>query len=336
MKAVYVFDDWDKRGGPLFVVGLLLKMYGNVVFEKYDGQEEGVLLSYNSIPEGLPASLRKVLFIAGYSLARNRKAASNGLPRKNPWKEIDHVVFNSHLIKAISLSGYKDIGERSVIHVVGGAHADGEAMRPKEKGRSLLNDEIHFMAIAKWWKERAAYKRKKQTLTLFNNFILKKYPNSVLHMLGNVEETKRHDNIIFYRKSFHNTTIPKIYNKAHIQIMLSAFESGPMTLSESMHYRVPFVCSNNSCGKEFIKRVDGICGEMVNTDRLIRTADDCVQFRPMTDKLFYNKKKFRYSRIMNKIEKVVNDYDTYTSWKWTKDFNYQSQCDKWLKVLNDS
>jgi len=310
----------------------LLTKFQDIDLQTYEGQEEGVVLAYNKMPDEIHESMRSILFIAGYSLSRSYRADNNGLPRNNPWSKIKHVVFNSNIIRQIACSHYK-IEESSVIHMVGGACADDNCMEPFESGKKIDVKNLQFVAIAKWWKERSAYKRRRQTIKFFKKFIRRKYPGSHLHLLGNnIPGTTTEGGITYYRKTFHKSIVPDIYKQSHIQLMFSAFESGPMTLNESMHYRVPFVCANNCCGAEYNNLIDGVCGISSRIDKAINNNRGVVLHRPMTNKSFYDK-ELRYGRLMSAVRKIVSNYDKYTKWKWTPEFNYRAQSDKWMHVL---
>ncbi len=318
---------YNKRGGPLWIItSLLSHFYDDIKLKEYSGQRSGVFLGYNVIPREVISKkkIRKILLVGGCKMSKN------GVPRKEKWKNVDAVVFNSKFSKRITTSAYK-VGKHYIIHILGGAPSDDNMHSPlSPMSESINKDEIHFMTVAKWWKR--PFKRLKQTEKLFNEYILKKYPNAKLHVGGVLKEKKNRKNIYYYKKTFHRDVIPNIYRQCDIQLMFSTFDTGPMTLTESMHYRVPFVCSNNCCGKELIRSVNGECGISVDIDPEIRTFKDCNRIKPMTNKRFYSK-DIDYDKIMRSIEAVVDNYDHYTSWEWTDGFNYKAQARKWRDLL---
>lgn len=318
---------YDKRGGPLWIITHLLShFYNDIKCIEYSGQKSGIFLGYNTIPREVISKkgIRKILLVGGC------KMKENGIPRKERWKDIDVVVFNSHFSKRVTTSSYR-VGKHSVIYILGGAPSDPRIHTPLSKASNKFNkDEIHFMTIAKWWKR--PFKRLKQTEKLFSNYILKKYPKAKLHVGGVLSDNCNKKNIYYYKKTFHRDTVPNLYKKCDIQLMFSTFDTGPMTLTESMHYRVPFVCSNNCCGKELISRVDGDCGISIDTDPEIKTYKDCKKIRPMTNKKFYSK-DIDYGNIMRGIKTLVNNYNHYISWEWTNSFSYEAQAKKWRNIL---
>jgi len=323
VETLYLSPKWDRRGSALWVVANLLAYFEGVRLKTYSGEKHGCLLSYNTLPKH-HSSMRKVVLVGGFRLK------DNGIPRNNAWNKIGHVVFNSEFYQKITLSKYK-IKHNSVLHILGGAPSEKGMFAPVEKRDSIQN-KIHFLICAKWHKR--SFKRLKQSLYLFNNFILDKYPKSKLHVLGNniKEEKIQKKNVYFYRRTFHRNTVPDTYRKANIQLVLTPFDSGPLTLGESLHYRVPFVCSRNCCGPEFIKLIDGLCGEAVEIDPFIDSAKDCRKYRPITNRKFYDK-PIDYCLIMNTIDRIVNDYSKYITWKWTETFNYLAQSKKWMEIL---
>lgn len=317
-------ENWDRRGSALWIVGNALQNLFNVELSTYNGQKNGTLLAYDVLPENIPNSIKKILLIGGFKLKEN------GIPRNNKWESIDHVIFNSEFYKRIVLSKY-NIKNNSVIYILGGAPSDIDMFSPINKTAKTVNsnNEINFVVCAKWWKR--PFKRLKQSVHLFNNFILNKYPYSKLHVLGNnIKEDKQNNNIYYYRKTFHRDVVPKVFSKSHIQLILTPFDSGPLTLTESLHYRVPFVSSTNCCGPEIIKIINGKCGECVKIDSSIKTYKDCLKIKPITNKTHYDK-PLDYQLIMEAIVKIVDNYEEYINWCWTDDFSYESQ---YRKIFN--
>lgn len=323
LKLLYT-ERSDRRGTPLFlIIGLLKYFYPNIEIETYHRKKRGILLTYNTFPENIPNSMSIVLLSAGCRLK------DNGVPRDINWDRVNHVVFNSEFSKNICLSKYR-VKQYSTIHLLGGAHADPDKFEPVTTKK--WTGAPHFMCCAKWWKRH--FKRFRQIKKLFSEFIRVKYPDAKLHVLGNnITGIRKEDGITYYPKSFHNNTSVEVYKKSNIQLMLSPFDTGPMTLNESLHYRVPFVCSNNCCGREFTRLVDGKCGEVVDIDPQIISYKDCNKYKPFTNRSFYDR-DLDYELIMNKIETIINNYNDYTQWEWTDSFSYQSQANKWYDVLS--
>ena len=186
------------------------------------------------------------------------------------------------------------------------------------------------MSIAKWWKRH--FKRQKQTLKLFNKHILPKYPNSLLHLVGNAKDAPRQGNVIYYKRSFHNQAYVDVFKKSHINLVLGPFDVQPKTITESLYYRVPFVCSNNCVGQELIDQL-GPCGKMVETDPYIRSFEDCRQYRPLTHSRFYGRHLDNLS-IMRAIDDIVDNFGTYTSWKWTDQLSPETEAKKLANILD--
>lgn len=329
MNRLLLCDRWDKRGGAPWTILSVLSHYEDVQLENYNSasQKTGVFLGYNFFPDNVKSNrkIRKFLFVGG------GKMNANGVPRPVKWNALDHVFFISEFYRRIAKSVSK-IKRSSVMHVLGGAPADPLIAVPLTAGKRLeQGDIIHFVIIAKWWKRK--FKRLSQTVYFFNNFIQKEYPNSILHVLGmNIEKDKKEGNVKYYRKTFHKDVVIDIYRKSHIHLMLSPFDTGPMTLNESMHYRVPFVCSNNCCGSELLDKINGVCGEVVRIDKPILSAAHCKKYKPMTNKKVYGK-KLPYEQIMESVKRIVDNYDEYTGWNWTKQFNYKNHCKIWMDNL---
>lgn len=70
----------------------------------------------------------------------------------------------------------------------------------------------------------------------------------------------------------------------------------------------------------------------MDIDLQMESYRDCKGHRSLEDKKFYNK-KLDNRLIMKSMDRVIENYPVYTSWKWTDDFSYKAQSDKWMKVL---
>lgn len=326
METLYCHISAERKGGPLGSITRLLRHFHGVKCVINEGQKKGVYLGHNILREGVSSRMRKVIFLGG---ARPR---DHGIPRDFAWNEADHIVFCSHFFRNIAKSRYK-IKRSSVIHLVGGAPPDIDMIPVPSFAKSFTpDDEINFMMCAKWSKRY--FKRYSQHVQLFLNYIKKEYPNSRLHVVGKKMEQNRveGDGIISYRKDFHGRTVVDVYKQSDIQLILTPFDAGPKTASESLHYRVPFICGNNSAGDEFISRVDGKCGSVVKIDPQIKNARHCKKYRPMTNKKFYGR-KLNNELIMTCIHNMIQNYSDYVSWQWTEEFNYKVQAQKWMNVL---
>ena len=324
-RVIYCSPDWERKGGTLWPISRLLQTFGNVKCETYTRQKKGVYLGHNTLDETVSKRMRRVVFLGG------ARPGDHGIPRDFNWNKADHCVFISNFFRKIAKSRY-DIPRSSAIHLVGGSPHDMD-MVPKPPFTQSLSpaDEIHFMICAKWRKRY--FKRYKQHLMLFDR-IKKEYPNAKLHILG-TEAKKINEGeggIIGYPKNFHDDTCKNVYQKAHIHLILTPFDTGPMTVNESLHYRVPFICGNNSAAGEFISMVDGTPGIVVKIDPQIKTASDCKKYKPMKNRKFYNR-IVDFDLVMQSVREMVANYSTYVSWTWTEEFNYQAQCKKWLDVL---
>jgi len=330
METLYTVGD-SSKGGALWPISRLLNYFHGVKSVSYKGQTKGVCLSRNTARKEVSSKMRQVVFIGGYRIQ------DHGIPRKFRWNKVHCSVFQSEFLRKIAKSAY-DIKKSCVIHLVGGAHGDPNMMIPEKPKDDPIENEIHFIMVAKWWKR--FYKRFKQHQELFLNHILPKYPNSILHNFGNLRIGKKRmekdvikqDNIIYYKKTFHKDILVKAYKQSHIQLILTPFDAGPMMVNESVHYRVPFVCGNNSCAGEFLEKIDGVCGEVVNIDPQIKDAKHCKKYKPMISKKFYGR-SLNNKLIMKSVDKIIENYPIYTSWNWTKEFNYKSVADQWMKIL---
>jgi len=313
-----------KRSSPLYCVSLLLQKFYSITIHPYINQKKGICLVTNILPKKIEfhKRLKKIVFIGGGRLKEN------GVPRDLHWKRINYVVFNSNFIKRIATRAFP-VSSNCVIHAVGGVPADSNCLSPHLYKK--LSYPLEFMICAKWWKRH--FKRKPQLIHFFKEYIQKKYPGSILHVLG-IKTDKvifDKDNIYYYPKSFHKSTSLDVYLRSHIQLIFSPFDTGPLLLNESMHYRVPFICGNNSAAREYLNMIDGVCGKVVNIDPPIRNARDCKKFKPFTNKKFYGR-ALNYPEILKSVDDIIENYDKYTSWKWGE-LTYKKQAEKWMDIL---
>jgi len=317
-------DRIGRRGTPQRLVEIMTQKRG-AKFVNYSPGIGEAFITFSNRTDIIPdKNIRNLVFLGSFPMK------TNGVQPGMNWDNIDHVVFISKFYEAIVRSSYDIKCKTSVINFIGGCPADSDILSPILKPRKCP-DRINFICCAKWWKRK--FKRLPQILNLFRNYILKKYPRSLLHVLGNnIKRDICENNVIFYKKSHHDLNYVKIWKAAHINISLSPIDSGPMTLNESLHYRVPFVYPANSAALDYIEHL-GKCGEIVTIDPLLKTAEDCRKYMPITNKLHYGK-ELDYEIILNSITKIINNFEEYTSWEWTDDFNYDTQIDKWMEAFH--
>lgn len=312
-------DRLGRKGTPFFTLAMILKPRG-VSIVNYDKSKVGdaFVTCSNAIPNNLPADVRVMAYFAS-----ERKHHGMKLHR-SPWNRINHGAYTSNFYK--TLVSYP-VRESSVINWIGGIPSDENALSPVLSPRKIEGT-INFICCAKWWKRE--FKRLRQIVKLFNDFILKQYPDSVLYVLGNKVE-KREGRVHYYAKSHHDSRYVDIWRKSHIHISLSPFDAGPKTLNESLHYRVPFISPSNSAASDFIDQL-GKCGEIVKIDRLITSLKRFKKLQPFTNAKHFDK-EIDYELVLASIRKIIDNFEEYTSWKWTDEFNYEVQTDKWMKAL---
>lgn len=320
-QKLLVPSDWSRKGSALLIAVKMLQHFHRVEPVVYFGIKHGVFLGYNRIPPDLSPNTRCNILMGGGPMKHD------GLIVGLNWKRIRWVVFNSIFLQRIATSQFKNIGQNKILHILGGVCSDKNLFDYEETARTI-DGNIRFVICAKWWKR--PFKRKEQYIKLFNDYILSEFPEAEMYVLGN-HENKVDGKVHFIYRDFTTDLYPSIYRRSHIHLMLSPFDTGPLTLTEALHYRIPFVCSNNCCGFELIERVDGKCGEIVKMDPSIKSNRDCEKYKPFSSCKFFN--HFDYKLAMKGIRKVVSNYTEYTNWKWTNTFNYKNQADEWMELL---
>jgi hypothetical protein len=270
---------------------------------------------------------RNVLYLGG------PRVKDNGVMRirKSQMRNADHVVFNSKFFARICFSKYdRYIRKHKIIYTI--CTLPGDKDRNVVPGpRSLPSDgTINFVTIAKWYKR--PFKRLKQTEVLFNRYILPKYPKAILRVIGCGKPNERVGNVVYYQKSFHGSDPVKAFRKSHIQLCLTPFDTGPKTLAESLCYRVPFVCSNNCVGQEFVQKL-GKCGKVVKIDPSIKNVRDCNKFQPMTNKSYYGR-KLDNDALITAVDEIITNYEEYTSWSWSDELSPETEAKKWTGLLS--
>jgi glycosyltransferase involved in cell wall biosynthesis len=319
-------SDKIKKGGPLDGLVKLLHSRGVEFLPYVPGDKYDVYLAFNRMYRKQNIDIRnfpnRIMYMGGFRMN------ANGMPDTYRYNEFDGFVFNSQFYRSICKSCFKSKNIH-VIHDIGSLPADSNndpILSPKD-----ISGPIKFVVMAKWSKRK--FKRKDHVIKLFNEFILPTYPDSYLYIIGDGRGGNVYGNerIVSYHKSFHNESYVDVFRSCHVHITLSPFDTGPKTLSEAMHYRIPFVCSNNNCGKELIQMV-GKCGISIDIDPSIQTGADCQKYKPITNKKFYNS-KIDLSKVMDAIKEVIDNYGAYTSWEWNEKLNYSNQADRWMSVL---
>lgn len=318
-------DRLNRRGTPLYALQKILKPRGVSIVE-YDRSQPGEVFvtCSNTIPKNPKYFPNNIRLVAYFGSERRHQGMSG--PSRNIWDRIDYGVFISNFYK--DLVRYS-ISESSVINWIGGCPADSDALSPILHSRKI-EGAINFIACAKWWKR--PFKRLRQTIKLFNSYILKEYPQSQLHVLGcKISEDKHEGKIHYYSKSHGDPRYVDVWKKSHVHISLTPFDSGPMTLNEALHYKVPFVCTNNSAASDYTTQL-GKCGEVVQIDPDIKSLKDFKKYKPFINQKHYDK-EIDYGLVMSAVRKIIDSFEEYTAWEWTDTFNYETQTDKWMKAL---
>lgn len=316
----------NKRGTPLpDLIKMANYSHSEIEFIPYSATKSAdVLLGINGISGDYKRFKRKVIHIGSVpSIHKNMKRVH----KRNPsfLKNMDCVFFNSAYCRNIVGTRYK-IKNKEVFLTFGGLPSD-ENMEPRNKSRRV-GDEIHFVSVAKWYKR--PYKRLKQTRRIFHKYLKKEYPNSFLHFIG-CRHDKLEKDVYYHAKAFTSRRVVDILEKCHIQIMPTPFDTGPKTIPESLHYRIPFVCSDNCSGSEYISLL-GKCGTSIKTDPDIKTWNDYREHSPLKNVKFYDK-DINYEEYFEEIRNIINNYEEYTSWEWNEELNYKAQSDKLYGIL---
>lgn len=289
----------------------------NVKFIPYTKQTPGtIFLGSNNAP-GIRHE-RQLIRIGGL-----------GKPLPN-FDLVYHMVFNSTWINDIFNTRVKNDIPSSIIHHVGGLPGDSD-LTPVTTPRKIEGP-ICFLAAGKWWKRK--YKRLSQIVSFFNKYVLKKYPGSYLHVVA-VKQPRREGNVIYHQKSFSDTKLIEVFRNSHIHISLSRNDGGPTTVSESMHYRVPFICTTNCGYKDLLEHVDGKCGRVIEIDPLLKTYRQYIRSNPKSRpaKAAKGKLTFNPAIVMEAIDDIVSNYEEYTSWRWKDGHSYDDVADKWMSIL---
>ena len=284
-----------------------------------EGMRGDVLLGVDRTMSEVKMKIRKVNCMASVpsflKYKHNRKIGS-----------LNHTFFISEYCRNLfsERGEYKD---SSILLPVGPLPADPN-FDPIVKTRSIEGP-INFLAMAKWYKR--PYKRLERIKHLYRKYLRKEYPDSILNVIG-TKQTDVEDGIHYYRKSFHNEDMADLVKKCHIHIIPTAFDTGPKTLTESLHYRIPFVCSKNCSGSEYMEFL-GKCGIEVHTDTYIDSMEKYRKNKPLNPGSEMVKSRIPYDEYTDAIKEIVNNFEEYTSWKWNDKLNYKKQSDNLYNIL---
>ena len=319
MKVLYTGK--MRKGTPVpDIVKMIRYNHPEVEFVPYSNQEDGdVILCINRTMSNDNRDIRKVAYLGSIpSFKKTRDREETG--------SIYHAFFISEYCKNIFLSRW-EFKNYSVFLPFGPLPADDD-LTPLDGSRSI-DGPIQFVSVAKWYKR--PYKRKKQIIKLYHEYLKKEYPDSILHIIGEIRDAVE-EGVHYHKKSFWNKEIIDIFKKCHVHIIPTSFDTGPKTIPESMHYRIPFVCSNNCAGIEYINKV-GKCGIEINTDSLIGSWKEYKSFRPLDCKSQFVRKNIPYEKYFEAVKKIVNNFEEYTSWHWNEKLNYKDQSDRLYNML---
>lgn len=319
MKVLYTGR--KKNGTPIpDIIKMIHYNHPDVEFKPYNEDARGdVILSVN-LPVKDPKERRQILYLGSVPSFRKSKF-------KNNLDFIDGSWFISDFCKRLLTSRW-DFGKSEIILPFGPMPCD-ENLEPLEYSRKIKGP-IQFVCVAKWYKR--PYKRLKQILRLYHDFLRREYPDSILNIIGSPKESFK-DGVFYYKKSFHNARNIEILKNSHINLIPTPFDTGPKTIPESMHYRVPFISSNNCASREYINII-GKCGIEIDTDPSIENLADYKKYDPLNYQSEYTKKKIPYKEYLEATKEIINNFEAYTSWDWNEKLNYKSQSDKIYEMLN--
>jgi glycosyltransferase involved in cell wall biosynthesis len=310
-----------RRGTPAADIEKMVHYnHPEVEFIQYTPKEKGdvILGIHNSIPQD-KSSKRKVMFIGSIPTLRKRD-------NRNAISKLDHTLFISDFCQKVFLSMF-DFKSYSTFLPVGGMPADYD-LEPTV-GKRIIDGPIKFVAVAKWYKR--PYKRKDQIIELYRDYLRKEYSDSELHIIGSLGD-KVEDGVHFHKKSFGNNNLVDFIKSCHVHIIPTPFDEGPHTIPESLHYRVPFVCSNNCCGKEYIDKL-GQCGIVVETEKTINNWKDYKSLKPLDYRSKFVRNKIPFEEYSKAVKTIVNNFEKYTSWSWNEKLNYKLQSDILYNIL---
>jgi len=321
MSLKVLYTGRDKKGTP---IPDLIKMahynHPEVEFAPYKKGETGdVLLCINRTMKEDKSGIRKVMYLGSVPSFLKSKGVGNN-------SGVDHTFFISNYCEKIFI-GMCEFENYSTFLPVGPMPADSNVNPILEK--RVINGPIQFVSIAKWYKR--PYKRLKHIVKLYRKHLRKEYPDSILHIIG-FKKDKDEDGIYYHKKSFSRDGAVDIFKKCHIQLIPTAFDTGPKTIPESLHYRVPFVCSSNCAGSEYIDLL-GHCGLEVYTDEHIDSYKKYKRLKPLYGRSKFVTKILPYDLYVNAVKEIVDNFEDYTSWEWNDRLNYKKQSDELYNML---
>lgn len=320
MKVMYTGQ--MRNGTPLpDIVKMVHYNHPEVEFIPYNRNKGAdVILGINRTMGSDIRKIRKVMYVG--SVPSFLKSSDKKLT-----KRVDHTFFISEYCRKIFINSKWEFKSYSVFLPFGSLPYDS-SMEPVADSRKIEGP-IQFVSVAKWYKR--PYKRQQQVIKLYNKFLKKEYPDSILHLIGSPRNEIR-GNIHYHKKSFHSDEVINLFKKCHVHIIPTPFDTGPKTVPESLHYKIPFVCSNNCAGIEYINHI-GKCGIEVKTDPVINDMQNYKKLDPLNYKSKYTKNQIPYKDYLKAVKIIIDNFKEYTSWQWPYNFNYKIQSDKLYNIL---
>ena len=319
LKVLYVGK--ASNGTPIpDLIKMVHYSHPEVEFCKYEeGVEGDVLLCINRTMSEDNSGIKRVMYVGSVPSFLKAK----GLKK---FESVGHTFFISDYCKNLFIQG-NNIENISVFLPFGPLPSDSN-LEPVI-GTRTIEGPIKFLAMAKWYKR--PYKRLKSIVHLYREYLRKEYPDSILHVIGCKEDYVK-DGVNYYRKSFHSQITIDLVKKCHVHIIPTSFDTGPKTITESLHYRVPFVCSTNCSGSEYMD-ILGKCGLEVETDEYIDSLIKYKKHRPLYIHSKFVKKTIPYDIYVKAIKNIIDNFEEYTSWEWNDSLNYKKQSDKLYNIL---
>jgi len=319
LRVLYVGK--SSNGTPIpDLIKMVHYSHPEVEFVPYEeGSEGDVLLCINRSMSEDKSGIRRAMYIGSVPSFLRSKGSKI-------IHSLDHTFFISNYCKNIFIKG--DESDNISVFLPFGPLPSDSNLEPVTGTRTVIGP-IQFLAMAKWYKR--PYKRLKSIVNLYREYLRKEYPDSILHVIGCKEDSVK-DGVHYYRKSFHSQITIDLVKKCHVHIIPTSFDTGPKTITESLHYRIPFVCSTNCSGVEYMNKL-GKCGIEVETDEYIDSIIKYKKHRPLYTHSAFVKKEIPYDMYVKAIKEIIDNFKEYTSWKWNDNLNYKNQSDKLYNML---
>ena len=315
----YPFYFYEKNGPKIFLQRMsssLKKSECKIVSRFNPTYDIGLFASSNKSIFKKPYIIR----IGGIYMDNKNTITNTELTNKKIFKDIENsvgVIFICDFVKKLVKKFYPNFNKPNIVVNNTVPLNLFNSIGDNKRNKLNIKKDTFVIVVSATWRRN---KRLKEIYTFFE-LVEKKIKNTKLLILGDVENKKNNENIIYAGKVEHNE-LPKWYRTGNIYLNMAWIDHNPNTMSEAIACGLPSICCNNGGTKELVESCNA--GIVSNADKEFNF--DLVDY--------YNPPEPNYENLLEDFLKIYNNYESYKLKINTNDVDMNIASIKYLNFIN--